>query len=294
MANHGYLPRSGKGITFTQIAKALIECYGLYTFFAYFLAYGTIVLIHQWGPLCLADIGRHGGVEHDASLAHKDTPPGEVYAPDEIDEQALEHSMGWMTEEGDGFIDAEDVARARVHRERLSKPLDSTHAEIARGEMAIALLLFAPKGGPSGTAPADYMREWIGSERLPLGGTWKPVRKVGLFATMKTSREMKNAMAAFRKQAGSSMDGGSLYVEPRANRDLVLPTETGPVIVKVPKSYGTLKPANGHQRNVTGDSRSSSSSSANDDLFSTGMAHERHDTASTEVDAEEAAKPGHK
>jgi len=35
--------------------------------------------------------------------------------------------------------DAEDVARARIRRENESPVLDILHAEIARGEMAIAL-----------------------------------------------------------------------------------------------------------------------------------------------------------
>lgn len=271
MANHGYLPRSGKGITFVQIARALVECYGLYTFFAYFLSFGGSFLLRQWGPICLADIARHGAVEHDASLAHKNTPPGGVYAPSEIDEGMLEESIGWMTEEGDGLVDSHDVARARVNREKYSQPLDGVHAEIARGEMGIALLMFAPEGSPPGAVPAEYLREWIGSERLPLGGTWRPTRKVGLFATMKVSKQMKNTMGDLRKTEGGESAPGVLYVQPPPKTPkLMSPTETAKINGVATASYGTVKPANGPHAQASHGSRSTSSASA-------GVHHEEQD-----------------
>lgn len=267
MANHGYLPRSGKGISFTQIARALVECYGLRTFFAYFLSYGGAFLLRQWGPICLSDIARHGAVEHDASLAHKDTPPGGVYAPLEVNEEMLDQSMGWMTEEGDGMIDAQDVGHARVNREKYSKPLTDMYAEVARGEMGIALVMFAPEGSPPGAVPAEYFREWLGSERLPLGGTWRPTRKTGLFATINQTKQMKKTMEETRKAEGGKADGGVLYVEPE-------PAGAGKSSGTSPTSYGTLRPANGHGKQAPNGLRSTSSSTAV--------------ASSTEVEAEDA------
>jgi hypothetical protein len=277
MANHGYINRSGKNISFRQIAHGLCECYGLTWFFAWFLSLGGAFLLRQWGPISLSDIARHGAVEHDASLAHADTPPGGVYAPLPIDRKRYEEAVKWMYQGGGGgeVIDGEDVARARVNREKSCPPLDPVHAEIARGEMAIAIQIFMhPSANPFNAKegiPVGWLREWLGEERLPMGGSWRPDHKVGLAVVVRQAREMKLAMRRMREVGGDEAAPGSLLG--KGGPEVVVESERARLVEPSSSSNGS-----------TSTSTTSSGFLAKDDLF---PAHERAWTPLTEVDETE-------
>jgi len=97
-------------------------------------------------------------------------------------------------------MDAADVARPRIRREKDSPPLDPVHAEIARGEMAIILGVMETKGEEKVGVPVEWMREWISRERLPTD--WKPTHAQGLLDTVKRSKAIRTAMEEQRKAAG--------------------------------------------------------------------------------------------
>ena len=86
----------------------------------------------------------------------------------------------------------EDVARARVWRESQCPVLNHLHAEIARGEMAIAFGLFSQPDSDKQEIPVDMLRVWLSEERLPDG--WKPTHTQGLLETIRTSRQIYNEM----------------------------------------------------------------------------------------------------
>lgn len=159
-------------------------------------------------PVSLFEIGKHGAVEHDASLVHGDTPPGSRFAPIEIHQGLVEQLLQDAktgNEEGEGpeagdrrtLMDATDVGRARVRREKESPVLDGVHAEIARGEMGIILGVWETKAGDNKGVPVEWMREWIGKERLPVG--WKPDHVQGLLDVVKRSKAIRLAMDNIRK-----------------------------------------------------------------------------------------------
>lgn len=105
-------------------------------------------------------------------------------------------------EKGKGkLMDAADVARSRIRREKDSPPLDPVHAEIARGEMAIILGVMEAKGEGKVGVPVAWMREWISKERLP--EDWKPTHVQGLLDTVKRSKAIRTAMEDQRKAAGN-------------------------------------------------------------------------------------------
>lgn len=120
------------------------------------------------------------------------------YAPSDIDEglvSALCSDARTPCEKEGGYaLNAEDVARCRVRREKESPPLDSVHAEIARGEMAIALGVFGGLNGAEDGIPLEWLKEWIRDERMPQG--WKPTHSQGLLQTVKTSSVIRKAMEA--------------------------------------------------------------------------------------------------
>jgi len=189
-----YSPRNGKDISMFDFVHALIAGYHLSTFFAWFLTIGGFLLLQQFGRISLGDLARHNRIEHDASLAHKNTELEAEYAPCEVDDSLLESlcSDARPSAEGGARMNAEDIARARIRRENESPALDAVHAEIARGEMAIVLGVFGGKNGSNDGVPVEWLREWIKDERLPQG--WKYTHTQGIFESIRASGDIRNAM----------------------------------------------------------------------------------------------------
>lgn len=196
LANYGYLPRDGKQINAAILARALKEGYRLSTPLAYLLAYGGRLLLRQFGPIQLSDLARHNRIEHDASLIHPDARGRDEYAP------LTSNGSLWnelLKDVSDGRrLTTLDVARARVRREEEERKagkeaLDGFHAEIARGEMAIALEMF--EDGKEEGIPVRSLEQWMLRERFPEG--WRP-RHVGLWNTIVRAREIKDAMEKIR------------------------------------------------------------------------------------------------
>ncbi|KAK0455674.1 Chloroperoxidase [Desarmillaria tabescens] len=192
MANHGYIPRDGKNLTIPTIVSGLKACYGLSTGLAAFLTIGGFLWISKLFSIDLFDIGRHGRVEHNASLVHADTPEGEIYAPTKIHED-------WVEEVNAGKVsrvDAEDVARMRVRREKTSPVMDALHAEVARGEMALILGIWEQKGEAKTGVPLPWLLDWLGNERLP--ERWTPDHKQTLSDTVARSKGIRLWMEKIR------------------------------------------------------------------------------------------------
>ncbi|KAI0312901.1 Chloroperoxidase [Amylostereum chailletii] len=218
LANHGYLPRSGDHITPALLAGALHTGFGLTYTLAYFLSYvgfllqlGASAFTYGW-EASLEDFARHGRIEHDASLAHADASRGMLYAPCKVN---MERMAGFLEDAGQG-IGLEDVARARVERERQSGGLDTLHGVIARGEMALVLGIFGSmpaKGERAGRVPVDVLKQWWTDERFPVSGEeeWAPRKKQGLFETLLISLGIEEEMCRLKKEAEGDPSVWSLH-----------------------------------------------------------------------------------
>jgi hypothetical protein len=216
MANHGYIPRDGRKISAQQVTNGLKACYGLSSPLAYFLAYVGFMAISKFGRrVDLFELGQHGRVEHNASLAHHDTPEGDKYAPIEVDPKlvaALIRSDVKPTEKeseasGDDFLlNYEDIARSRVRREEECRPVDSVHQEIARGEMAIILGVWektaSGKEGAKKGIPVAWWRTWISEGRLPEG--WTPDHVQTMRDVVARSKAIRAAADKIRADASAN------------------------------------------------------------------------------------------
>ncbi|KAF8972047.1 Chloroperoxidase [Flammula alnicola] len=214
MANHGYIRRDGKNLSAQDVTRGLKECYGLSAPLAYFLSYVGFLIIRKLGRrVSLYQVGLHGAVEHNASLVHHDTPDGEKYAPIEIDQKLVEALIGDVRPtlkeiqassdpEEKLLLNYEDIARARIRRECECKPIDSVHAEIARGEMAIILGVWETKTKTKAGIPVDFYRRWISEERMPEG--WKPDHVQSLRDVVNRSKSVRTAVAKLRKEAADA------------------------------------------------------------------------------------------
>jgi len=195
LANHGFLPRNGKNIGAFAIAKALKEGYNLSSMFAYLLAFAGTFFLAQYRKLSLADLARHNLIEHDASLFHLDAHDEDEYAPTAVNDSLLRVAIEEGGRYRPGRMTLEDIANIRVKREAESRPLDGMHAELARGEMAVAIGILGGDNAVVDGVCMDVLRLWVQQERLPDG--WKPNHSLGLYETYRLTtviRERMNAM----------------------------------------------------------------------------------------------------
>jgi hypothetical protein len=164
--------------------------------------------------ISLYEFGRHSVIEHHASLVHHDCPKGEQYAPTKIDHtlvEALCSDVRPTAEEVDAkkakgeclefLMDVQDVARARIRREKECRPINMLQARIARGEMAIILGVMAVTVGEKTGVPVDWLRTWIGEEKLPEG--WKPNHVEGLWDVIKRGHKILASVNKLREQEAS-------------------------------------------------------------------------------------------
>lgn len=222
LANHGYIPRSGRSISFLALLNGLVQCYNLSYPLALVLVAGGFWLckgwwlLKDWGRISLFDTRVHGGVEHDASLVHRNCKKNHEYAPHEVDPDLAEeffHTIPRVApttkSEAHRQVDVmtvHDISSARLRREReCPQALDSTHAEIARGEMGIAVNVFEhvdPATGRVGI-PLSWLRAWMIEERLPEKEGWRRERKeTTLRMVMASAGTMREEMKTTRIMNG--------------------------------------------------------------------------------------------
>jgi len=193
LANHGFLPHDGRGMTRQDYIRAMREGYNLSFPLAATLAYGGHIMLRQFSELSLSDLSRHNYIEHNASLGHMDAIGDEEYAPWRASPKLIAQLVNQST---DGLsLTMHDFAVARVRREEayLHQPLDAIHEEIARGEMSMVLGIF---GGGNDTVPIRWVKEWWLDERFP--EDFVPNRVQGLWETVKGSMKLRLLMTEIR------------------------------------------------------------------------------------------------
>jgi len=199
LSNHGYLPRDGHNISAADFLAALEnkETYNLSAPLAKVLVEGGLLLLGKPSPISLYDLARHGRIEHDASMVHKNTKNGDKFAPVRVDTLLLNGLL-----EDKEHLTLDDIAKRRVLLEKAA-PLDALHSEIARGEWALVLDIFGRAHG--GKIPTDGLRVWLKENRFPEG--WKPTHEQGLDDTMVKSLALHAKMAMYQIRDWWTGDG---------------------------------------------------------------------------------------
>lgn len=215
LANHGYLPRNGRQITFTDIRTSLEEAFGLSSGFALFMAIGSFTLLRRrfTHPFDLHETAIHNLIEHNASLVHDDANPkqddcdGVEYAPTPVDPALLQRFCSAAHPLHPGGVDVFTtaiIAKYRVEREQESKsPLDVLHAELGRAEFAMVIQIFG-KQDEQGQWYVDegLVADFFTKQRLPIG--WKPTRVLRLNDAAQCSSEIRHEMEEIRNQKPAS------------------------------------------------------------------------------------------
>ncbi|ESK90335.1 chloroperoxidase-like protein [Moniliophthora roreri MCA 2997] len=213
LANHGYLPRSGKSISVGLLINAIVHVYNFtYTHvfllsFPTVLRYGKLDLgaskwrFWEWGlKIDLASLAQFGvlRIAHKASLGHPDTPS---HSPDP---ELIQDLLTRARNNPNGGLDLHDLAAVRVAREsRLSnRKLDFLHGQLAIGECGFFYLSMRnhKSSDKPDVVPEDRIKQWFGEERLP-DGWWENVRpkqSVGFIETRKTASLVGKLMDSIR------------------------------------------------------------------------------------------------
>jgi len=167
LANHGFLPHDGKAITPDSIQQNIISVYG----FSWALATASVeggwqacgkFIAGKKAPTDLHEFAQHNKIEHDVSLAHADTAPGEKYAPVTTDQGLLQDLI---SRSADGqFLTMEDLSRVRVEREDAA-PVPLTLSQQNTGRAASTLLL--SRFGDNEKVPVSDVQTFLGESRIP-------------------------------------------------------------------------------------------------------------------------------
>lgn len=215
LANHGYLPRDGHDITFSNIVESLQKGFGLSRDFAFFMAIGTFTLLRRPSlkPFDLAGTDRHNYIEHNASLTRDDCPDvwelGNNYINPQRLQEFLDKAAPTATSNGDDVITTADIASHRIQlEERCPAQLDGLHAELARAEFAMVMEIFGH--GKTREVNKRDLEIFLKEERFPEG--WKPTHTLQLWEAMARSKDIRTTMAAIKKKLeslrGSSEEEG--------------------------------------------------------------------------------------
>ncbi|KAI1372344.1 Cloroperoxidase [Hypoxylon crocopeplum] len=167
LANHGFLPHDGKGITLNKTIDALFSALNIDPV----LTTPLFQLAATTNPtpnatfFDLNHLSRHNILEHDGSLSRQDAFFG---PPDVFNEAVFNQTKSFWT--GD-FIDVQMAANARVARLMTSNLTDPEYSlsdlgsAFSVGESAAYLLAFG--GKISGMAPKALVEYFFVNERLP-------------------------------------------------------------------------------------------------------------------------------
>ncbi|KAJ3980960.1 Chloroperoxidase [Lentinula detonsa] len=192
LANHGYINRSGKGISASSLISALTSIYHLSSPFAATLVAGGVLCCGNIGKgISLDALAQHNKIEHDASLVHDNALSGAKFAPTQVNLTLVDELLRTYP----GGMGINELAQARMQREmsmfkekRLY--LNAFHEEIGHGEAALMWLLMKDA---TNVVNAKTLRQFLGKETFPSTYTI-PDEEISLQKAKEVSAEVGNMM----------------------------------------------------------------------------------------------------
>lgn len=185
LANHSILPHDGRGITAYQLIGAIRQHYAISLPLATFLSVVGTFICGRHFKIDLEDLALHNHIEHDASLTRANARPDGQYAPVTVDKELLQNLLD--ASKNSDFLTFEDLVRVRAARDQtLQSPLSKFHGAISRGEIALTIQTL---GNDEGRISKQFIQEWFGDERLPVGWS-KPTTTTGLLSTTKIANRV--------------------------------------------------------------------------------------------------------
>ncbi|KAF7928239.1 hypothetical protein BELL_0579g00030 [Botrytis elliptica] len=178
LANHGFLPHDGKGITVPDVITALDAALNVGVDFA--TAIGTAGLLSVQGNLFatsfnLDDLNEHNfPIEHDGSLSRADYYSSPNHDDYSFNQTIFKQFLSFFTSPQTSISVAAAAKYARVKYEEEHDPhfsYSAQHFVLSYGETALYL---STLGDPvEGIADVEWVRVFFEEERLPYREGWR-------------------------------------------------------------------------------------------------------------------------
>ncbi|KAK7472206.1 hypothetical protein VKT23_000328 [Stygiomarasmius scandens] len=172
LANHGFLPRDGKGLNVSVVLDAALEGFNIQP--EVLTAAAKLGLLTSNDPLSftLDDLKVHGVIEHDTSLSRQDIALGDnLHFNEEI------FSTLANANPGKDFYDvnsAGEVMFQRLQQDIVANPNITNTAKIAAMRSGESALYLSTMGDAStGKAPKNFVQILFREERLPVAEGWQ-------------------------------------------------------------------------------------------------------------------------
>ncbi|KAJ7586271.1 Cloroperoxidase, partial [Mycena floridula] len=172
LANHGFLPRDGRGLTPTSVIKASADGFNVQSDVLFTAARLGLTTSTSLDTFTLDDIKLYNSIEHDASLSRGDFALGDNLHFNETIYQTLANSNPGV----DYFnaTSAGQVQKQRLADSQATNPKNintSKEFGIRSGQSALYLSVF---GDPmTGVAPKEFVNIFFREERMPIKEGWK-------------------------------------------------------------------------------------------------------------------------
>ncbi|KAJ8081092.1 hypothetical protein PM082_017933 [Marasmius tenuissimus] len=172
LANHGFLPRSGRNITVPMIVEAGFKGYNIESDILILAGKVGLLTSFEADAMSLRDIALHGNIEHDASLSREDIALGDHIGFNETTFSTLLNSNPGS--DVYNTTSAGQVMKARL-ADSLIRNRNVTNTDIQfsirTGESGFYLSVM---GDPiTGEAPKKFVQIFFREERLPIEEGWK-------------------------------------------------------------------------------------------------------------------------
>ncbi|ESK90030.1 hypothetical protein Moror_7920 [Moniliophthora roreri MCA 2997] len=172
LANHGFLPRSGRNITVPAVLKAGLEGFNVHRDLLLLAAKAGLLASDLDDQFSLADIALHGNIEHDASVSRQDRDLGNNVVFNEEIYTTLANSnpdVDYYNTTSAGL-----VQKARMEQSRATNPtFRNTIKEFQVRTRESALYLTVMGDPETGMAPKKFVDIFFREERLPLEEGWR-------------------------------------------------------------------------------------------------------------------------
>ncbi|KAF2752320.1 Cloroperoxidase [Sporormia fimetaria CBS 119925] len=185
LANHGFIPRSGAGISVAAAVQAITTQLNVSTEIATTMAMGGMRLSTNpsSGTFSLKDLGRHNAIEHDGSLSRRDAAQGDQVSFDRKTFKQFVDALGSTN----GRVTMAAAAKARWTRLQNARRMNPSFTYNAGsrfnsyGELTSVMALFRDDQAGR-TSNLKFMQIFFEHERLPYNEGWRPYATIGAFS----------------------------------------------------------------------------------------------------------------
>lgn len=211
VANHGYMNRNGQNLTIADITNALSSGLNVDPLMGGSQAFSAITSLGHVDPvsgqsvLDLANLDKHNALEHDASLTRLDAANGDAI---NVNANLVSTLLSFSTDNQTLTVD--QMAAYRNQRDLQSQAADPSYSASIMATFQkyheASQLLTVMTDASTGAARTDWMKVWLGEERLPTELGWVQPPQFGWPSTLALATEIR------AKTDAIALAGGKLQI----------------------------------------------------------------------------------